>query len=177
MGAVMTYRRAGKPFILGALLKQFVHDQRSEIHYSAGWQHFTNAGGSFRSGDVSVSSGQPQDIDFAFSFTATGRTDEWVSLHGSLDNRCAYRVQLNGTLIAERNTVDGDVSYSPIVSFQGGGAFYTGSGNFYENPFLVFQPVAGLNALKITKVGVTDNDNRNFFFDGLGLNVRGVPQP
>lgn len=177
MGAAITYRRSIKPFVLGALLKQFVHDQRPEIKFSAGWQRFPNAGSPFRNGDVVVSSGQPQDIDFSFSFTSAGRADEWLSVTGAMDARCAYQAYLNGVLVAERNTVAGDVPYSPLVLFQGGGAFYSGSGDFYENPFLVVQPMPGVNVLKIIKVGVADNDGRNLFIDGIGLNVRGVPQP
>jgi hypothetical protein len=37
--------------------------------------------------------------------------------------------------------------------------------------------VPGLNTLTYTLLPAADNNGRSFYFDGIGLNVRGAPKP
>jgi hypothetical protein len=143
------------------LVQQFIHDSRKDvIRYSGTWLYFTNLGGApYRNADTTVVRKNTAVATIEFAFTAGGQADEWIRLYAPQSNETRSLIYLNDTKLLDKTG--------------SGGAFYEG-GDLYANPWFVLKPVIGLNRLRIE---VQPGANNDLYFDGIGLNVRGGPQP
>jgi len=177
MGAVVNYRRsigaAEKP-----LTAQFLHDSRTDVFKYDGRQVLIRVGSGdpYRNADVTVNfAARNTGMEFSFSVTSGGKPDEFVSLHGVLSTNVQMQVYLNGALVAEYYTGESYSALSAAVQYIDRGTFYQHDGDF-ASPFLRVQPVRGLNTLRLVLLPAPNDDGRNFFWDGAGLNLRGGPK-
>jgi len=179
MRGVLSYRRSVGVSTIKKLVQQFIHDSRTDcIKYEPGWQFIqVGSGDPYRNRDVVVNfSAVPVGCTFSFAFTSQGQPDEGVSVYAVFDPNVKCQVHLNGTLIAEYYEGNYYQAFSPLVHYIDRGTYWK-YGDFYQAPSLTFRPLPGRNTLTYTLLPAADNNGRNFYFDGIGLNLRGGPLP
>ena len=177
MGTVLNYRRSIGG--ISPLVQQFLHDERTEfIHYKTGCRFIqTGSGEPFRNQGITVNfDSLLLGAELSFSFTSGGKADEFVQLHGLLDYNTSVRIELNGKLVAEYYNDGSYAIFDYRVSYQDRGNFYQHNGNLAE-PFIRLNPDKGLSTLRLVVLPATSTNNVAIYFDGIALNLRGVPKP
>jgi hypothetical protein len=178
MGTVLNYRRSTGSTAL-RLVQQFLHDSRTDvIKYGPNWQPLKVGNGDpYRNQDVTVNfSAIPVGCTFSFTCTSKGKPDEFIHVYAVFDPNVKCQVHLNGTLIAEYYEGNSFTAFSPLVRYLDRGTYWKYA-DLFDAPSLRLQPVPGLNTLTYTLLPAADNNGRSFYFDGIGLNVRGAPKP
>jgi hypothetical protein len=179
MGAAIAYRRSVGARISQKPVQQFVHDSRTDLlKYGPDWLFIqVGSGDPYRNRDVVVNfSAVPVGCTFSIAFTSKGQPDEGVSVYAVFDPNVKCQVHLNGTLIAEYYEGNYFQALSPLVQYIDRGTYWK-YGDFYQAPSLTLHPLPGQNTLTYTLLPAADNNGRNFYFDGIGLNLRGGPLP
>jgi hypothetical protein len=162
------------------LVKQFVHDSRFDvIKYSAGQWNFNRVGPGdpFRNADVVTVPDLTSDAYLDFRFSSGGQADEWVSVHMPQDSGAWFKIYFNNELVMLHEPGQVYSSYGTSVKQR----YVTTpliNGYPYDYPSMILQPKSGVNHFQLVNVALPPGTgDKNIYFDGFGLNVRGGPLP